>query len=450
MPYATQRDRPINPLELVRAPYPAPPLNVFLESGFVPGVFNIRWDDPSALALNDRWALVGVNVYRSFDSEYGPFERVTRLPVGSNFWSDRTDSEQIVSEDVSGAYTVFGLSSAGYPYPRYAFRTRYPIIQSGSQGVFANRPGDVQVRIDGVLAVVRSVFGSTGEIELETQPREDIATQKLTAQVIPTATSRTTVSYVRMRSLIRTDLITRVFYRVTTVGVRTGSDWPSTPSLDMVETPLEVATATSNMEIEKLDYIWREAVRRNRWILEQGGERVRVFLRKTVGIACPCIQDDHHKQPMNDDPKCMGTGIVGGYEGPYDIIIAPDDAERRIAQKDVGRTVEHTYEVWTGPIPLLSMRDFLVKLNGDRYSIGAVRMPSNRGMVLQQHFNIGHFDEKDIRYRVGVGNPVKFPGVQFKPSGPELEAATEITDRPDVPDSVELKGRVPAWTNTTY
>jgi len=27
----------------------------------------------------------------------------------------------------------------------------------------------------------------------------------------------------------------------------------------------------------------------------------------------------------------------------------------------------------------------------------------HRGMVLQQHFNIGHLDEKDIRYRVPVG-----------------------------------------------
>lgn len=112
--------------------------------------------------------------------------------------------------------------------------------------------------------------------------------------------------------------------------------------------------------------------------------------------------------------------------------------------------MEHTYEVWTGPAPILSQRDFIVKINGERYSIGPVRFPSNRGMVLQQHFNIGHLDEKDIRYRVPVGNPVKYPAVQFAPSGPELEAVAEPTSKPNIPDERELKGRTKAWGNITY
>jgi hypothetical protein len=287
-----------------------------------------------------------------------------------------------------------------------------------------------------------------GEVELESQPRTNVATQKLVQQVLPHQGSVVTCSYVRLRSLVKTDLATRVFYRVTTVGLPGDCDVSTASSSDLVETPLESATGTSNAEVEKLDYMWREAVRRNRWILEQGGERVKVFLQKTVGIPCPCIQDQHHGQPMSDDPMCFGTGIVGGYEGPYDLIVAPDDAERKIAQKDIGRSVEHSYEVWTGPIPLLSQRDFIVKLNGDRYSIGAVRMPSNRGMVLQQHFNIGHFDEKDIRYRVGVHNPVKFG--EYKPAGPEQEAGANITDKPNIPEDRQLRGRTPAWENIEY
>jgi hypothetical protein len=452
MPYASNRDRAVPELERVKVPFPAPPLNVFMESGFMPGVFNIRWDDPAQLALNSPFLLCGVNVYRSFDSEFGPYERITQLPIGSNFWRDRTDTEQRVSEDVSASFIMLGpsASASGADFPRYAFKTQFPIIKSGSQGIFANRAEDVQVLIDGVPAVVKSVFGRTGEIELESQPRADVARQTIQQQVLPKPGSVVTCSYVRMRSLVRTDLATRVFYRVTTVGLPEGCDLSSVSSSDLVETPLEDATGTSNAEIEKLDYMWREAIRRNRWILEQGGERVKLFLQKTVGIPCPCIQDDYHKQPINDDPLCFGTGIVGGYEGPYDILIAPDDAERRIAQKDIGRTVEHAYEVWTGPVPLLSMRDFIVKLNGDRYSIGAVRMPSNRGMVLQQHFNIGHFDEKDIRYRVGVHNPVKFAAVEFKPSGPEQEAEAHVTDKPNIPEDRQLRGRTPAWENITY
>ena len=241
-----------------------------------------------------------------------------------------------------------------------------------------------------------------------------------------------------------------MFYRVTTVGIPVECDITHVQPQDLVETPLESATATSSYEIEKLDFMWKEAIRRNRWILEQGGERVKMFLRKNVGVPCPCAPNDIHKQPRNDCPRCFGTGILGGYEGPYETIIAPDDAERRIAQKDIGRTLEHTYEVWTGPAPLLSMRDFLVKLNGDRYSVGPVRFPSNRGMVLQQHFNIGHLDEQDIRYRVPVGNPIKFVAAQFGPASPEQGGSTDITEKPNIPDERELRGRMKVWENIEF
>ena len=450
MSYATNRDRNITELELTEVSLPAPPLNVCMESGFMPGVFNIRWEDPSQLSLNSRFILCGVNVYRSFDSEFGPYERITSLPLGSNFWRDRTDTELITAEDVSDNFIISGRPSSGGDWPRYVFKTAYPIVKSGSQNIYANRPEDVRVFVDGCRANVKEVYGRVGEVELVSQPRADLATQTLHQQVLPKEGSVVTCSYVRMRSLLRTDLATRIFYRVTTVGVLAENNFASLRPEDLLETRLEDATGTSNMEIEKLDYMWKEAIRRNRWILEQGGERVKLFLQKTVGIPCPCIPDGYHKQPINDCLDCYGTGIVGGYEGPYDLILAPDDAERKIAQKDIGRTVEHAYEVWTGPIPLLSQRDFVVKLNGDRYSIGSVRMPSNRGMVLQQHFNIGHFDEKDIRYKVGVHHPLRAPALSFGPNGPEQEAESNITNNPDVPQDRQLRGRTPAWENIMY
>jgi len=259
-----------------------------------------------------------------------------------------------------------------------------------------------------------------------------------------------TCSYRYTKTLVRTDLVQRVFYLVTTVGIPVNHSTSVVQSQVPMETPLEHATGTNSYELEKIDWIWKEAARRNRWMLEQAGERVKLFLRKQVGITCPCIPDDVHKQPVNNDPLCYGTGIIGGYEGPYDIIIAPDDSEKRISQKETGRTVEHTYESWTGPTPLLAHRDFFVKINGERYSIGAVRMPTSRGMVLQQHFTVGHFDEKDIRHKVPVDNPVKYMAVEFRPSGPEQEASTEITNKPDIPAERQLRGETDAWGNTEY
>ena len=453
MAYSTQRDRNATTTEFTKTPWPLPPLNLFVTSGYVPGVFDLRWDDPSILAGNSGYDLLGVNIYRSFDSEYGPYHRISESLVGSCFWRDQTDNELIIEEDVTQSFTLRGEeeSAAGSAAPRWVFQTLHrPIVREGSQAVVADLPDDVWVKIDGVPVRPLAVRGFRGEVEIDPYVYADVAQQKYAPSLVPGPNSTVTCTYRRNRSLLRTDLGQRVFYRVTTVGVRVGCDLSRVQCQDLVETPLEHAVATNSMEIEKLDYIWREAVRRNRFILEQGGERVKVFVRKHVGVQCSCVPDAYHKQPLNDCRNCFGSGFLGGFEGPYDMLIAPDDAERRISQKETGRTLEHTYEVWTGPTPILSQRDFLVKLNGERYSVGPVRFPSNRGMVLQQHFNIGHLDEQDIRYKVPVGNPVKYAAVQFVPAGPERAADASITEHTRIPDERELRGRTKTWGNTTY
>lgn len=452
MAYSTNRDWNTTELEYTKTPWPLPPLNLFLTGWFRPGVFDLVWDNPAILALNSRYQLLGVNIYRSFDSEFGPFNRITELPICSTFWRDQTDNELIIEEDVSNQFILRGeCSGSGASAPRWVFKTLHsPIVQEGSQAVVASYPDDVWVKVDGVPVKPLRVDGFSGEVEINPFLYANVATQKLDPSLVPGPNSKVTCTYRRNRTLLKTDLGQRIFYRITTVAVPLNCDLSQVRCEHFVETPLEHATATSSMEIEKIDYMWREATRRNRWILEQGGERVRIFIRKVVGVPCSCIQDEYHRQPLNDCSHCYGGGIVGGYEGPYEGIVAPDDAERRIAQKDIGRTVEHTYEVWTGPTPLLSQRDFLVKVNGERYSIGPVRFPSNRGMVLQQHFNIGSIDEKDIRYSVPMGNPARYTAIGFIPSGPEQEAEAVPTEKPNIPDERQLKGRSKAWENSEY
>jgi hypothetical protein len=414
-------------------------------TGGSPGVYDIWWDDPAQLVHNAKFALVGVNVYRSFDSEYGPYDLITSIPLGSNFWRDQTDNVLVPDEDVSASFTLRGDASTGQDRARYVFQVQhFPIVKAGSQSIPANDPRDVQVFVDGVPARVKYIYGTAGEVELDPKSYPDVVTQKLIDPVLPKPGSVVTCTYRYTRSFLKTDLVQRVFYRVTSVG-------SAAQGAPLTETPLENAAVVSSYAVEKLDYIWREAIRRNRWILDQGGERVRVFLRKNVGPRCPCVAPtEHTRQPVSDCTVCYGTGIVGGYEGPYDLLVAPDDAEKRITQKDTGRTVEHSYEVWTGPAPLLSHRDFIVKANGKRYSIGAVRVPSNRGMVLQQHFNIGHFDEKDIRYRVPLIDPTQHAINQVQKIGPERPEGTAPTDKPNIPEERQLRGLTGTWENIEY
>jgi hypothetical protein len=445
-----QRDRTPHLLELTKTPWPAPPLNLFVTSGYERGVVHLKWDDPSQLVLNSAFQILGVNVWRSFDSEYGPYERISELPIGSTFWIDQTDNELVVEEDVSDKFILRGPDSSGRDAPRFVFRTlNQPIVKEGSQATPANSAVDVRVFIDGVEARVQSVYGPTGEVEIDANRYPDVARQRWIEPVLPSESSVVTCTYRYNREMVRTDLYQRIFYRVTTVGLPVHSNPALVLPTDLIETPLEHAAATNSYELEKLDYIWREAIRRNHWILQQGGERVKIFLRKQVGLRCPCYSYTH-KHPLGDCEICYATGIVGGYEGPYDSIIAPSDSEKKISQTDRGRTVIQTDEVWMGPTPLLSQRDFLVKINGDRFSLGGVRIPTNRGAVLQQHFTIGHLDEKAIQYRVPVGNPTKFIASQFTNSGPEYQAEAETTDSPGIAAERQIRGRSTTWGNINY
>ena len=154
----SNRDRNPQLVEMNKLPWPAPPLNLFMLDG-TRGVIDLRWDDPSYLTLNSRFRILGVNVYRSFDSEFGPYHRITELPVGATFWRDQTDNELIPEEDVTNQFLLFGTASTGIDGPRYVFRTlHFPIVSEASRGIPTKNPTDVLVFVDGVQDMKRHLM----------------------------------------------------------------------------------------------------------------------------------------------------------------------------------------------------------------------------------------------------------------------------------------------------
>ena len=426
---------------------------------------------------NTRWSIVGVNVYRSDTGERGPYHRLNDIPISNRFYRDQTDNIKI---DEVVDWNSQWLSKGNSPNdPSWIFCTNFrPIVKQSGQAVHANQPQDVIVTIDGVQVPVHGVFGPTGQITLINVPSFDLATEQTIQPVLPKAdgSSVVTVTYYTNRNLVKTDLDqnSKVFYRVTTVAVDPNGTSPS----GLVETPLGWAPPKNVHEVESMDYIWREAIRRNTWILQQGGERVKLFQKRVTGILCPCRRREPgelfempYAQGLNEpgDPDarcrtCFGTGFVSGYEGPIDIILAPDDAERRVSQGANGRRLEHAYEVWTGPSPWVTQRDFIVKQTGERYSIGPVRRPASRGRPLQQHFNIAYIDEQDIRYQIPVTGITELAWPQTRttdqrtdcndgdphPVGFDYQATTMQTEKDNIPDEREQRGRTPVWENITY
>ena len=418
---------------------------------------------------NSNWTIVGANIYRSDTGERGPYFRLNKIPVASTFYRDRTDIVRVYDEVVDSNHWVYRGDAPNRK--TWQFRTRsIPVVKEEGNGVPADSTVDVSVTVDGQTAVVAAVFGPDGYITISTEPVWNVATEQWVYPPTPKSDGTSTVSvsyYWKRGNTLVGDLDKRskVFYRLTTVAVDATGASPS----GLVETPLGYSPPIAALNSEKLDYIWKEAIRRNRWILEQGGERVKLFIRRVTGIPCRCAWDteleEYAQQPINTCLDCYGTGFMGGYEGPIDLIVGPDDAERRVAQTVSGRKLEHNYEVWTGPSPMLSQRDFIVKQNGERCSIGPVRRTAVRGVILQQAFQIGHLAESDIRYKVPMGALERLPWPQNRytrpqdvpcaeadphPIGYDDQATPMGTEVPKIDDAREQRGRTPVWSNIMY
>lgn len=448
---------------------PAAPENGTVSSPFVVGAWDIHWDDPELNCKNAGFEIVGVNVYRSVASDRGPYHRINRYPIGGNFYRDITTNVYVHREVIE--WNRDWLSRGDDPnVVRWVLCTQFPMVKRDSQKEAADSPSDVVLEIDGQVVPVDSVNGRGREIRLITEAFQDEATEREIPPVLPTESSVVTVSYYRNTNFVKTDLDTRSFYRITTVAV------DPTNGTGLVETPLDQSPALHSHEVESLDWVWKEAIRRNLWILQQGGERVKVFVQKTHGTPCVCRRDietlEFSKQPNAHCPICFGTGFVGGYEGPYELIIAPDDQERNVEKTMWGKNLQHMYEVWTTPRPVLTQRDFIVKQTNERYSIGPVRRPSVRGMHLQQHFTINYLAEEDIRYEVPIfgtdtlpwpetrttdqiitGDPCymrhNFEG-QPIPTGADYQATPMRTEKDNIPDGREGRGRTPVWENVQF
>ena len=386
---------------------PLPPRNTFVTTPYVPGVLDIRWDNPLESPENSKWEILGVNVYRSEDSECGPYEAINTTPVEILYYRDQTTHKLVTDEDA-----LPRLNPGNNPRAEWVFKTLHaPLIKEGSQNELLTDPADISVKIDngdgkGLINVpAYKVNARTGEVFLITKPYFNPETKKLEEPRLPCPNNgegRLTVSYWYNTNFVKTDLIPRFFYKLTTVG-------RDPVSGKIFESHIDHSKAVNVYDIEKPHYIWKGIIAKNRYLLEQFGERLKIFMRKEVGERCPNYSDTH-AQAHNYCPLCYGTGILGGYDGPVDIVIAPPEAEKHINLTDTGLKLNFTYESWMGPSPLIRTRDFVVRQNGERLVVGSVTPQGAKGAVFQQHFMLNYRDTKDIIYKVPMDPSERVPG----------------------------------------
>lgn len=374
---------------------PYPPRNTFVTHPYITGILDIRWDNPLEVIENNNWKVIGVNIYRSEDSECGPYEKINTSPIETLYYRDQTIHRLIADEDVTTR-----IHRGSQALSEWMFCTvKKPIVKESSQNILADTPNDVSVKIDngdgqGALVVpVASVNGRTGEIFLITKPIYNPQTKKIEEPRLPGENGKIFCSYWYNTNFIRSDLYPRFFYKIATVALDSCGN--------TIETSLNDIAPSNVYQIEKPDYIWKAIIAKNRYLLEKLGERAKLFIRKEVGERCPNYSDTH-QQAHYACKLCYGTGFLGGYFGPSDVLIASPEAEKHIDLTDAGLKLNFVFESWTGPSPLLRTRDFIVRQNGERLVIGSVTPQGAKGSVFQQHFSLNYRDSKDIIYDVPI------------------------------------------------
>ena len=266
-----------------------------------------------------------------------------------------------------------------------------PVVDDRGHARTTNDPKFVKVLVDDREAEVSVLNGEQGLVGISSFPAYDDILKRFIDRAIPKFGSKVTVEYRTNTNIADTSLDNRVLYRVTAVCCG-GS-----------ETPLKITPVARLGGDGRTHWIWDEAVRRNKWILEQGGHRATLFIQKKVGERCPeCYQESAHTHdhPRKDCNSCFGTGFVGGFEGPFDVLIAPPFAEMKIDKTERGHRFVKQSNTWMTATPLVSQRDFLVLRDGKCYGVGAITAVEIRNhTVLQQHFDISQLDTTDVRYR---------------------------------------------------
>ena len=364
-----------------------------------PGVqyaIDLTFSDPRLDPQNAGFQILGVNVYRSYDNPNGPYTKVNTDPIEIGYYRDE-HKISLIEEDVSDSFLFRGNS----PNKEWVFKTQNSIVLNDIIYQQYSEGQEITVSIDGQDIKPLKADGANKKVWLNTSKVYDPVSHISSPAILPGTGSEVICKYYSVTNFVQTNLNRRLYYKLCTYGYDV---------IDHVniETPLPSAPVISLEAMSEAEPVWLEAMNRNNFILEQGGERVKLFLRKWAGTECP-NNSPTHKSTINDCTICFGTGYVGGYTGPYDILIASPDESKGLEATPEGLKTAFTFETWTGPSPLISQRDFVVRKNGDRFSIGPVNLTTVNGAPLQQRFQVALLGSRDIRYSVPLNASLVTP-----------------------------------------
>ena len=169
---------------------------------------------------------------------------------------------------------------------------------------------------------------------------------------------------------------------------------------------LQVLPGTGNRGPHSKERYFLEIRARYKWLLSMGGERILLYKKKFTGDKCPNYdpirkRDGDHS--VENPEICFGTGIVGGYFKPVEIVVSLiSGGQEQAVIEEWGRRRIYTPRSWTLWEPLLTNGDILVRRNGQRLWITDVYQRRWKHFVTRQDFNTTEVERNHPIYRIPV------------------------------------------------
>lgn len=378
---------------------------IVLNSSYV-GARDLYWQIDVAKGV------IGYNVYRAFDFPTN-WKKLNTEVIPGNRFRDETTLVSKVYTLLKSDWIEFG------EFGRFSFRLPEQAYSKAVKGraTLANGPNDVIVTADGVNYRPGQVnpFDSTVTLQRDNSLPEGGAVTALPL-LDPTGVKVWTVTYSALTNFV--DIYTnfqRTFYTIVSV-LEDGSEAYAPGA--------QGAGVRDSMQVEALDYIKSEMIRRNGWLFEQVGEPCHLLFRRTQGEPCQC--KSAVGQARTGCPDCFETKIVGGYYGPVDFLYIDPDTGATATIEEGGRKVERISRSYLGPGPLVENGDLIVRKNGDRLVISNVTRKSPQGSLCQQEFDTELLNVLDTRYIIPVVNVVE--PVIFNPANPDAPVSQPGTE----------------------
>ncbi len=345
----------------------------------------------------DPKATRGYNIFRAFDAPYNFVKLNTQGPVPGQFYRDKTELLEHAHTVQPTDWIDQGVNGM------QCFRIPHTPFSGVVKGkpVVASSPDDIRVDVtypDGTVQCVRPGLVSGVDqtiflpVGVSLTPDGSVTNSPIidfTTAVSFVAVYNTLVNFVDISvNMLRT------YYRVVPVGDRGELHSVNDPNIETVD----------SMQIDRMNYIWREAVRRNAWVFEQIAEPAYLLFRRRAGETCGCTSTETGT-PRTRCEVCFETGIVGGYYGPYDFPYIPPDTAIQRTLDEGGVKVERSSRSYLGPTPIVQDGDLLVRRNGERLVISGVDYIQPGGVLLQQEFDVELLPGGDTRYLIPIAAP---------------------------------------------